>query len=106
MSVPPPTTFAEGQRKLYGIAVAISGLAFGIAVLIGGMLVLFLNWGAAQLPTQLRILAGLLIAGCINTTIVIVGLLVGGPVGRFNAKLSDGDKSMELGAEGNDARGN
>lgn len=103
MSVPPPTTFAEGQRKLYGIAAAVAGISFGLAVLLGGYFVLFGKWTAAQEAARLYILAGLLVSGCVNTTIVIVGLLLGGPVGRFGGKITDGQRSVELNAEADKA---
>jgi hypothetical protein len=99
MSLPPPTTFEQGQRKLYGIAAGIAGVCFGLAVLLGGFIAIFGNWGPELLRTQLYILAGLLVAGCANTTIVIIGLLVGGPVGKINAKVSDGQRTAEFGAE-------
>lgn len=101
MTTPEPSTFAEGQRRLYGIAVALAGIGFGLAVLLGGCLVLFLHWGAALQPEQLHILAGLLVAGCINTTIVIIGLLVGGPVGRFRGEADIGDRKIEIEANSN-----
>lgn len=99
MTLPPPTTFAEGQRKLYGIAAACAGICFALAVLVGGWIVVFGDWGAGLVKAQLYILAGLLAAGCLNTTIVLIGLLVGGPVGRINVKASK--ESVELDASGN-----
>lgn len=102
MSVPPPTTFAEGQRKLYGIAAASAGVCFGLAVLLGGYFVLFGTWTPAQETARLRIIAGLLFAGCLNTTVVIVGLLLGGPVGKFGGKVSAGQNSAEINAEASD----
>jgi hypothetical protein len=95
---PPPTTFAEGQRRIYGIAAGIAGVCFGLAVLIGAAIVVFGDWGAANIRLQLYILAGLVAAGTANTTIVIIGLLVGGPVGRMKANVSKESVSVE--AEG------
>lgn len=98
MSLPPPLTFAEGQRRLYGVLVAIAGIAFGMTVLAGGLVVLLGKWSARLEPTQLYVIAGLLVFGCLNTTIIIVGLLLGGPVGRLSVKASkDG---AEIDAEG------
>jgi hypothetical protein len=101
LNLPPATTFEQGQRKLYGVAAGVAGVAFGLAVLVGGWIVVFGKWGPALLPTQLYILAGLLAVGCINTTIVIVGLLVGGPVGKLSGKVSDGQRTVEIDATGN-----
>jgi len=97
-NLPPPTTFAEGQRKIYGIAAGIAGVCFGLAVLVGAGIVVFVNWGAENIRLQLYILAGLVGAGTLNTTIVIIGLLVGGPVGRVKASGSKEGFSVE--AEG------
>jgi hypothetical protein len=102
LSVPPPTTFAEGQRKLYGIAAAAAGVCFGLAVVVGATIVAFGDWGKDQLHFQLIILFALLGAGTLNTTIVIIGLLLGGPVGKFSGKLSDGQRSAEINAEASD----
>jgi hypothetical protein len=101
VNLPEPTTFEQGQRKLYGIAAAIAGIAMGLAAAIGALIVIFGKWGAALLPTQLYILAGCIAVGSINTTIVIIGLLLGGPVGKLSGKVSDGSRTVELDATGN-----
>lgn len=101
MSLPPPTTFAEGQRKLYGIAAGAAGIAFGLAVLVGTSIAVFGNWGPALVKTQLYILGGCLAVGSIGTMIVTIGLLVGGPVGKFTGKVSDGQRTVEIDASGN-----
>jgi hypothetical protein len=100
MSLPPPQTFEQGQRYGYGLAVGIAGIAFGLAVLVAAFVVVFAHWKPELQATQLYILAGLAAAGCLNTTIIIVGLLVGGPVGKLNAKVSDGTRTAEIDAEG------
>lgn len=98
MNVPQPSTFAEGQRKLYGIAAALAGVAFGLAVIVGASIVVFGDWGKELVKTQLYILGACLAVGSLNTTIVIIGLLVGGPVGRFSVKASK--DAVELDASG------
>ena len=95
---PPPTTFAEGQRRIYGIAAGIAGIAFGLAVLVGASIVVFGDWGPAQVRLQLYILGALLGAGTIGTMIVTVGLLVGGPVGRV--KVAGKRDGFDIEAEG------
>ena len=95
---PPPTNFAEGQRRIYGIAAGIAGIAFGLAVLVGASIVVFGDWGPAQVRLQLYILGALLGAGTIGTMIVTVGLLVGGPVGRVKTKADR--TGFEIEAEG------
>lgn len=98
MSIPPPTTFAEGQRKLYGFAVAGAGVAIGLAVCAGAAVVAFGDWGKDQLHFQLVILFALLGGGLTIMSFVIIGLLLGGPVGKFNTKLSDGTRTAEIDA--------
>jgi hypothetical protein len=93
--LPPPTTFAEGERKLYGRAAGIAGVAMGLAVLVGASIVVFGDWGAGLLKLQLYILAGCLAVGSLNTTIVIIGLMVGGPVGRFKVEATKDGASVE-----------
>lgn len=88
MTLPAPTTFAEGQRRLYGIAAGIAGVAFGLAVIVGASIVVFGDWGPELVRLQLYGLFGCLAVGSLNTTIVIIGLLLGGPVGRFSVKAS------------------
>jgi hypothetical protein len=102
VSVPPPATFAEGQRKLYGIAAGAAGIAFGLAVLVGASIVVFGDWGPGLVKAQLYILAGCILVGSINTTIVIIGLLLGGPVGKLSGKVTDGQRSAEINAEAGD----
>lgn len=98
MNLPPPTNFSEGQRALFGIAAGVAGVIFGLAVLGGSLVVLIGHWAPGLEPVQLYIIAGCIAAGCLNTTIVIVGLLLGGPVGRLSVKASkDG---AEIDAEG------
>jgi len=99
LTCPPPTTFAEGQRRLYGLAAAVAGITFGLAVLVGAGIVVFGDWGKENVKAQLYILGGLVAAGTVNTTIVVIGLLLGGPVGKFNGKVSDGTRTLEVDAE-------
>lgn len=93
--LPPPTTFAEGQRLVYGYLVAGAGMFCGavacaiIAVLVWG------KWPATlygQIITILGcVLGGFVVAMCF----VIVGLLVGGPVGRFKGHVSKDGVDVE-----------
>jgi fucose permease len=96
---PPPTTFAEGQRRLYGLAVGAAGVCIGLAIVTGAAIVAFGDWGKDQLHFQLIILFALLGGGMVIISFVIIGLLLGGPVGKFNTKLSDGTRTLETNAE-------
>jgi len=90
-SLPPAGTFAEGQRYIYGLLASAAGMFCGAA---SGVMVALLMWGgwsAAEEHTIVTIF-GWSLGGFIGAMIaVIVGLLAGGPVGRFKvAATRDG----------------
>ena len=95
---PPPRTFAEGQRQIYGWLAGAAGMFCGGASLLMICLLMWGGWNPAEEHTIVVIfgcaLGGFIAAMCA----VIVGLLVGGPVGRF--KGSAGRDGVSLEAEG------
>lgn len=93
MRLPPPVTFEDGQRKLYGLLMAGAGVAYSIAVLCGVALVVWGTWPADLAKLRLLILAGAIGGGTIGSIAVTLALAVGGPVGRFSIEASkDGAK--------------
>ena len=122
--LPPPASFAEGQRYIYGLLASAAGMFCGAA---SGVMVALLMWGgwsAAEEHTivtifrtvergleQLDAASGPHHTGChlqrverdradharqpTGTTAVIVGLLAGGPVGRFKVAASRDGASIE-----------
>lgn len=85
---PPATTFAEGQRAIYGLLAAAAGVFCGLSAV--GMIAL-LMWGGWSVAVERTIVAifGWALGGFIGAMIiVIVGLLAGGPVGRFKVSAS------------------
>lgn len=87
-SVPPPGTFAEGQRLIFGCLVATAGMFCGGMAL--GMIALLMwgKWPPAEYHS-IVVIFGWSLGGFIAAmTIVIIGLLVGGPVGRFKGGVS------------------
>lgn len=96
--LPPPTTFAEGQRQLFGLLMAAAGVFCGCVAL---GLIAILVWGnwPSTLYGQIVTILGLTLGGFImSMSAVIIAMAVGGPVGKFSAKASkDG---FELGADG------
>jgi hypothetical protein len=89
--LPRPGTFADGQRYIYGLLASAAGTFCGAA---SGFMVALLMWGgwsAAEEHTIVTIF-GWSLGGFITAMIaVIVGLLAGGPVGRFKvAATRDG----------------
>jgi hypothetical protein len=86
--LPPPGTFAEGQRYVYGLLASAAGMFCGAA---SGLMVALLMWGGWSRAEEhtIVIIFGWSLGGFIVAMIVvIVGLLAGGPVGRF--KVSAG----------------
>jgi hypothetical protein len=82
-SLPPPATFAEGQRYIYGLLAAAAGMFCGACAV---AMIALLMWGGWSPGEEHRIVAifGWSLGGFIAAmAVVIVGLLAGGPVGRF-----------------------
>lgn len=97
MSLPPPITFEDGQRKLYGLLMAAAGIAYSIAVLCGVGLVVWGNWPPELAKLRLLILAGAIGGGTVGSIAVTLALAVGGPVGRFAVKA--GKDGAEISAQ-------
>ena len=100
-SLPAPGTFAEGQRLIYGLLAAAAGMFCGSCAL---AMVALLMWGGWSPSEEHSIVAifGWSLGGFIAAMIaVIVGLLAGGPVGRFRVAASRDGASIE--ADGGEA---
>ena len=96
--LPRPATFAEGQRLIYGLLAAAAGIFCGLCAFVVIAVLMFGGWSAAQEPRIVAIL-GWALAGFIGGMIaVIVGLLAGGPVGRFKVGASRDGASIEAAA--------
>lgn len=95
---PPPCSFAEGQRLIYGWLAAAAGMFCGLAAIGMVGLLMWGGWSDSEEHT-IVIIFGCALGGFIAAmSAVIVGLLVGGPVGRF--KGSAGRDGVSLEAEG------
>src|SRR5215218_11372398 len=93
--LPPPSTFAEGQRYIYGLLASGAGMFCGAAA---GFMVALLMWGgwSAREEHTIVTIFGWSLAGFILAMIVvIVGLLAGGPVGRFKVTAGRDGASVE-----------
>jgi hypothetical protein len=98
----PPTSFAEGQRLIYGWLAGAAGMFCGLAAVAMVALLVWGGWSPAE-EHSIVVILGCALGGFIAAmTAVIVGLLVGGPVGRF--KGSAGRDGVSLEAEGDDDR--
>lgn len=95
MPLPPPLTFEDGQRKLYGILMAIAGVCFGLASLAAACVIIWGDWPISLANTRLLLIGGgfgLAITGSIAVT---MALAVGGPVGRFKVSATKDGASLE-----------
>src|SRR5215218_1076990 len=89
--LPPPGTFAEGQRLVYGLLAAAAGMFCGACAVAMTALLMWGGWSAAEEHSIVAIF-GWSLGGFIAAMVaVIVGLLAGWPVGRFKvAATRDG----------------
>jgi Na+/proline symporter len=97
--LPPPGTFAEGQRYIYGLLASTAGMFCGAAA---GFMVALLMWGGWSPAEEHTIVTifGWALGGFIAAMIVvIVGLLAGGPVGRFKVTAGRDGASFEADRE-------
>ena len=93
--LPPPATFAEGQRYIYGLLAAAGGMFCGACAV---AMIALLMWGGWSRSEEHSIVAifGWSLGGFILAVVaVIVGLLTGGPVGRFKVAASRDGASIE-----------
>ena len=97
-SLPPPGTFAEGQRLIYGLLAAAAGMFCGACAVAMVALLMWGGWSLAEEHTIVLIFGWSLGGFIAAMTAVIVGLLAGGPVGRFKVSASRDGGSVE--AEG------
>ncbi len=97
--LPPPGTFAEGQRLIYGLLAAVAGMFCGVCAV--GMVVLLMwgGWSAAEEHSIVTIFGWSLCGFIAAMVAVIVGLLAGGPVGRFKLAASRDGASLEANAQ-------
>jgi hypothetical protein len=95
--LPPPATFAEGQRALFGWLMAASGVfcGFGFA---GIILLLWLGgWSQASESQRIGAIAMMGAGFPLGMISVIIAMAVGGPVGRFKAGLTKDGANFEAG---------
>lgn len=94
-SLPPPGTFAEGQRYVYGLLAAAAGTFCGACA---GAMIALLMWGGWSRSEEHSIVTifGWALGGFIAAMVaVIVGLLAGGPVGRFKVEAGPAGAAFE-----------
>jgi hypothetical protein len=93
--LPPPGTFAEGQRYVYGLLAAAAGMFCGACAVAMVALLMWGGWSAAE-EHSIVLIFGWSLGGFIAAMVaVIVGLLAGGPVGRFKLAAGRDGASVE-----------
>ena len=103
-TLPPPGTFAEGQRLIYGLLAAAAGMFCGGCAI---AMVALLMWGGWTIEEQhsIVVIFGWALGGFIAAMLaVIVGLLAGGPVGRFRVTASRDGATFEADSDGRAAQ--
>jgi hypothetical protein len=93
--IPPPTTFSEGQRFIYGILASLAGMFCGAMAITMICLLMWGHWPTSEYHTII-VIFGWSLGGFIAAMVaVIIGLLTGGPVGRFKAGISKEGATFE-----------
>jgi hypothetical protein len=93
--LPPPGTFAEGQRLVYGLLAAAAGMFCGACAVAMVALLMWGGWSPAE-EHNIVLIFGWSLGGFIAAMVaVIVGLLAGGPVGRFKIAASRDGAAIE-----------
>lgn len=93
--LPPPKTFAEGQRLIYGWLAAAAGMFCGAAAVAMVAMLMWGGWSQAE-EHNIVVIFGWSLGGFIAAMVaVIVGLLAGGPVGRFRLAAGRDGASIE-----------
>ena len=93
--LPPPGTFAEGQRLIYGLLAAAGGMFCGACAIAMVALLMWGGWGEAEQHDIVTIFGWSLGGFIVAMVAVIVGLLAGGPVGRFKLAASRDGACLE-----------
>jgi len=96
MKLPPPATFAEGQRAVALWSMSAAG-AFYCLGTVGMILLLWLGgWSVRSEHDRLLYLALIGLSYALGSIAVTLALAVGGPVGRFKLGAGREGLSAEL----------
>lgn len=102
-SLPKPATFEQGQRQLFGLLMAASGIFVGVIAL---AILIFVCVLAFKFPdhrlTLIYVIGGSLGAYLVMQSIVMISMAVGGPVGRLKVTASKDGATFEASEDGQD----
>jgi hypothetical protein len=93
--LPPPGTFAEGQRHVYGLLASAAGMFCGASACFMIALLMWGGWSGGEEHTIVTIFGWSLGGFIAAMIIVIIGLLAGGPVGRVKLTATREGASIE-----------
>jgi hypothetical protein len=93
--LPAPNTFAEGQRYIYGILASAAGMFCGAASAFMVALLMWGGWSRSEEHTIVTIFGWSLGGFIVAMIVVIIGLLAGGPVGRFKVSATRDGAAIE-----------
>lgn len=97
--LPPPRSFAEGQRYLYGLFASAAGMFCGASAGATVALLMWGGWSAAEEHSIVTIFGWALGGFIVAMIAVIIGLLAGGPVGRFKVAATRDGATLEADGE-------
>jgi hypothetical protein len=84
----PPQTFAEGMRLLFAIAALAAGFGFGLGAVAIVAVLVWGGWPPALYEKIIGILGIVAIGALVLVGLTQIGILLGGPVGRFKGSVS------------------
>ena len=96
MLIPPPQTFAEGQRAIALWLMAAAGMFAGIMIVAILSVLIWGGWPDTLYRLILYIIAGAMAGFVISMVAVILALAVGGPVGRFRVSADRHGASFDV----------
>lgn len=96
MKLPPPTTFAEGQRALALWFMSAAGVFAGILICAILAVLVWGGWPPYLYRLIIYVIAGGMAGFIISMVSVILALAVGGPVGRFRVSANRSGADFDL----------
>lgn len=98
MKLPPPTTFSEGMRLRFAVAALIAGVSFGLGLVALVVVFVWGGWPPSLYGQIIGILGWVAIGAIMLIGITQIGILLGGPVGRFKVAVDKSGASAEASA--------
>ena len=96
--LPSATTFSEGLRLVFSVCALLAGVAIGIGLIGLASILVWGGWPEARYQQIIEILGWMAIGGMAMMSVLLIGMLLGGPAGRF--KAGAGKTGVSIEAEG------